>query len=146
MIFAILQTRLKQLYYFNVSCNYTYHKNAVKGKLQCFIKTVIFLFHFNSGLIINTGKLHFKQCSAIICKCLTRMHYIHSQVKSRGPWTKKPMGQKGYYTCWSWAKTDVPSRRHGMEPVGEGMIPPTLVAGDLGRDSSTADGHRTKVL
>jgi len=32
-----------------------------------------------------------------------------------------------------------------MEPVGEGTIPPAPVAGDLGRESSAADEHRTRV-
>ena len=116
---------------FSASCNYTYLKNVTKVRLQCLIKIISFyyfvlikdLIHLvnfisNNVLPHDANFLHI---------CIT-----HSQVKSHGPAGR---GWKRMYH----------SGRHGMEPVGESTLPPTPVAGDLGRDSSIADEHRTRV-
>ena len=81
-MFAILPTRLKLLYYFSACCNYSYLKNLIKLRLHCltYNRYIILVCRFNKGFLIKFGQLHFKQFCATRSKCLTQMHYSHSQV------------------------------------------------------------------
>jgi len=87
VVFAILRTRLKLLYYFGSCCDYDYLKNLIKLRQHCLAYScyIILVCCFNKRFLITFGKFHFKQSSATRSKCLTQMHYAHSQATSRGP-------------------------------------------------------------
>jgi hypothetical protein len=61
---------------------------------------MILVYCFNKGFLIVFGQLYLKQSSAFRSRCALRnsIMLIHML---------RTVDQQGYYTCWTWTKTDV---------------------------------------
>jgi len=77
--------RAWNLYYSIACCNYTYFQHFIKLGLRCLIKNCIILLHcFIKGFLMTFGQLYLRQSFATRSRCLTQLHYAHSQVTNRG--------------------------------------------------------------